>query len=144
MACSGPGSKLTAIKSLPGYPSGSALAYHNGHIYIIGDDASYILVVDSSLNPTDSIRAFKASEKRIAKETKPDTESIALVRKNNSAALLVVGSGSLSPYRDSCYLINLPGKEIKKYGLDTFYTRLKKSRLNILNIEAATSIPSGV
>ena len=126
-ACLGPGNRLTAIKQLPNYPSGSGLACHNGHIYIMGDDAPYLLVLDSLLDPTDSIRIFETSEKRIAKEIKPDTEAITIIKKNDTGALLIVGSGSLSPSRDSCYLLNLFGKEIKKYGLDSFYQRLKKN-----------------
>jgi len=58
--------------------------------------------------------------------------------------MLALGSGSLSPSRDSCYVLNLPGNEIKKYGLDSFYTRLKYSGMSMLNIEGAASIPKGL
>ena len=142
--CSDPVSKLTTVKILPGYPSGSGLAYHNGRIYIVGDDAAYILVLDSLLNVIDSIRIVESSEKRIAKERKPDTEALAIIKNNNSATMLALGSGSLSPSRDSCYVLNLPGNEIKKYGLDSFYTRLKYSGMSTLNIEGAASIPKGL
>jgi len=110
----------------------------------MGDDAAYILEMDSQLNPTDSIHLFETSEKRIAKERKPDTEALAIVKMHNTTSLLLLGSGSISPYRDSCYVVALPGKEINKYSLDTFYARVKKSTLNMLNIEGATSIPDGI
>ena len=142
--CSDPVSKLTTMKILPGYPSGSGLAYHNGRIYIVGDDATYILVLDSLLNVIDSIRIVESSEKRITKERKPDTEALAIIKNNNTATMLALGSGSLSPSRDSCYVLNLPGNEIKKYGLDSFYTRLKYSGMSMLNIEGAASIPKGL
>lgn len=143
-ACKGPVNRLTVIKPLPGYPSGSGLAYHNGRIYITGDDAPFILVLDSLLNAIDSIRIFESSEHRIAKERKPDTEALAIFKKNNVTALLVVGSGSLTPSRDSCYVVNLPGKEIRRYSLDSFYTTLKNWRFSELNIEGATAIPAGI
>jgi len=142
--CSDPVSKLTTMKILPGYPSGSGLAYHNGRIYIVGDDATYILVLDSLLNVIDSIRIVESSEKRITKERKPDTEALAIIKNNNTATMLALGSGSLSPSRDSCYVLNLPGNEIKKYGLDSFYTRLKYSGMSMLNIEGGASIPKGL
>ena len=143
-ACSGPGSKLTAIKLLTGYPSGSGLAYHNGRIYIVGDDAPYILVLDSLLNAIDSIRIIESSGKRIAKERKPDIEALAIIKNNNTATMLAVGSGSLSPSRDSCYVLDLPGIEIKRYGLDSFYSRLKHSGVSTVNIEGAAFIPGGL
>jgi len=142
--CSDPVSKLTTMKIVPGYPSGSGLAYHNGRIYIVGDDATYILVLYSLLNVIDSIRIVESSEKRITKERKPDTEALAIIKNNNTATMLALGSGSLSPSRDSCYVLNLPGNEIKKYGLDSFYTRLKYSGMSMLNIEGAASIPKGL
>jgi len=142
--CSDPVSKLTTMKILPGYPSGSGLAYHNGRVYILGDDATYILVLDSLLNVIDSIRIVQSSEKRIAKERKPDTEALAIIKENNTATMLAVGSGSLSPFRDSCYVLDLPGNEIIKYGLDSFYTRLKQSGMSTLNIEGAASIRGGI
>jgi hypothetical protein len=140
-ACSGPGSKLTGIKVLTGYPSGSGLAYHNGHIYVVGDDAANILVLDSLLNIVDSIRIVASSEKRIAKEVKPDTEALAVIKKNSMATMLSLGSGSLSPSRDSCYVLNLAGNEIRRFSLDSFYTRLKRSGMSTLNIEGAASFP---
>jgi len=142
-ACLGPGSKLGAIKLLTGYPSGSGLAYHNGRIYIVGDDAPFILVLDRLLNVIDSIRIVESSEKRIAKERKPDTEALAIIKNNSTVTMLAVGSGSLSPSRDSCYVLNLARNEIKGYGLDSFYTRLKHSGMSMLNIEGAASIPGG-
>ncbi|HZI55015.1 MAG TPA: hypothetical protein VFD56_14970 [Chitinophagaceae bacterium] len=129
---------------MPGYPSGSGLAYFNGRIYIMGDDAPFILVTDSLLDEIDSIRIFETSEHRIAKEKKPDTEAIAIFKKNNATSLLVVGSGSLTPSRDSCYVVGLPDKEIKRYSLDSFYTTLKNWRFRELNIEGATAIPAGI
>jgi len=106
------------MKILPGYPSGSGLAYHNGRIYIVGDDATYILVLDSLLNVIDSIRIVESSEKRITKERKPDTEALAIIKNNNTATMLALGSGSLSPSRDSCYVLNLPGNEISERSAD--------------------------
>ena len=144
IACTGPRSKLAAIKQLQGYPSGSGLAYHNGRIYLVGDDAPYMLVLDSSLNVVDSIQIIASSDKRIAKERKPDPEALAIIKKNGMATMLAIGSGSLSPSRDSCFVLNMPGTEVRRVALASFYTRLKSLGMSTLNIEGAAFFPGGL
>jgi len=143
-ACNKPQSKLISVKELSDYPSASGLAYHDGRIYIMGDDAAYMLIMDTSFNIIDSISVFDAAAKRIAKDRKADPEAIALINKKPGTELLVIGSGSLSPYRDSCYNINLPGKTIKRTGLDTFYQALKNVGLEQLNIEGAVIVGNNI
>ena len=143
IACSNADNKLVAIRSLP-YPSGSGLAYHNGRLYVMGDDAPYLLVTDSLFNSIDSIQIFETSEKRIEKNVKPDTEAIAFVNNKNNIAVMLFGSGSLSPSRDSLFVLSLAGKKVNRYSLDTFYTRLKNAKLSTLNIEGAAAIPEGL
>ena len=46
---------LQEVKQLPHYPSTSGIEYINNKIYIIGDDANNLLVLDSNLNTIDSI-----------------------------------------------------------------------------------------
>jgi hypothetical protein len=88
---------LKEIKPLPDYPSASGITYYNKQFYIIGDDASNLLILDSNLIIKDSIQLYSFAEKRIPKVVKPDLESITLIADNK---LLLLGSGSLSPTRN--------------------------------------------
>lgn len=135
---------MVAIQSLPGYPSGSGLAFQNGHIYLMGDDAAQLLVTDTLFKVTDSIGIFESAEKRFAKEKKTDIEAIALINRNKTSLLLMPGSGSLSPNRDSCIIIDLLTKEKKHHNLSVFYSRLRAAGIHDLNIEGATSLPFGI
>ncbi len=143
-SCKNDNPKLIQVKKLHDYSSGSGLSFYDGHLYIAGDDASYILKTDSDFNRPDSIILFPSLEKRIPKETKADIESIAFFKKNEESFLFLAGSGSLSPYRDSCWIINPLTKEKKAYPLDTFYNRIRNEGIRDLNIEGMTVIPSGM
>ncbi|HKO82077.1 MAG TPA: hypothetical protein VJU78_16835 [Chitinophagaceae bacterium] len=136
--------QLIAVKVLNDYPSGSGLVYLDGYIYMIGDDATEILKLDSQFNVVDRTGLFISSQKRIPKEVKADLESIALIKLNKTATLLLPGSGSLTPYRNVCWIFNPADKEKKQYLLDTFYNRLKNEGIRDLNIEGAVAIPSGI
>lgn len=144
VACSKPDAKLIELKVLNDYPSGSGLAYLDGYIYLIGDDATDILKMDSQFNVVDRTGLFISSQKRIPKDIKADLESIALIKLNKAPALLLPGSGSLSPYRNVCWIFNPADKEKKQFLLDTFYSRLKNEGIRDLNIEGAVALPAGI
>ncbi len=143
-SCRGKELKLIQIKRLVDFPSGSGLAFYDDKIYIAGDDASFIMKTDSDFNVRDSIVVFPMLQKRIPKETKADIESIAIFNKNEEPYFFLTGSGSLSPYRDSCLIINTHTTEKTIYSLDTFYNRLRIDGIRDLNIEGAVSIPAGI
>lgn len=130
--------QLENIQRLPSYPSASGIEYLNNHVYIIGDDAKYILILDSSLTIKDSITLYSFSEKKIPKAIKPDIESIAITSDNK---LLLLGSGSLAPYRNAGWLIDPISKQKDSLQLDSFYNRLKANGIDEINIEGLCHIP---
>ena len=65
------------IKKLD-YPSASAIEYFDEKLYVMGDDATNLLVLDTSLNIIDSIPLLSYPGKRIPKDIKPDLEASAL------------------------------------------------------------------
>ena len=97
----------------------------------MGDDAQGVLVLDTSLNPRDTVHVFGEKSSRISKPVKPDIESSDIV--GNS--LWMLGSAAVSPYRDSLYKLDLETNSVDKIQLKTFFDRLRKD-IQQLNIEA--------
>lgn len=137
MACKGKKYSLEEIKEFPSYPSASAIEYYRNHYYIMGDDATHLLVLDSSLHVSDSIRIFPGNEKRIPKDSKVDLEAASIVHVNDKRQLLLTGSGSGGPQRDSACLYDIESHTSKIFSLDTFYRRIKARGLEELNLEGA-------
>jgi hypothetical protein len=143
-SCSSNTQFLKKVKELPHFPSASGIEFYNDHYYIIGDDATHLLVLDSNLTITDSIRLFESAEIRIPKNVKPDLEALSLVDWNKRPQLLMMGSGSLEPFRNIAILFDPLIKEHTKIMMDTFYHRLKYYGLTELNIEGLCSIPGNI
>jgi hypothetical protein len=135
---------LKEVKQLPDYPSASGIEYYNKQFFIIGDDASKLLLLDSNFTIADSIQLYSSAEKRMPKDIKADLEAITTVRYNDSTHLLLLGSGSLAPFRNTAWLIDPSTKEKTAYSLDTFYQRIKNRGLTELNIEGVASFGGSV
>ncbi|MEO6489587.1 MAG: hypothetical protein ABIO04_06575 [Ferruginibacter sp.] len=56
---------------------------------------------------------------------------------------MLTGSGSLSPYRNICLIIDPVSKDIIQYNLDDFYKRLNALNIEI-NIEGAATVPMDI
>jgi hypothetical protein len=141
MACHNNTQFLKEVKKLPAYPSASAIEYAKGSYYIMGDDATHLLVLDSNFVTTDSIPVFPFPEKRIPKNSKPDIEAMTWV---SPGQLLLAGSGSLDTIRNQAVLFNNKDRQLTFLRLDTFYHRLKQNGLPELNIEGICSIPGNI
>src|SRR5258708_422289 len=109
------------IKKLNNYPSASSIEYYDGKLYLMGDDATNLLVLDTSLNIVDSIPLISYPGHRIPKDVKPDLEASALYADN----LFLFGSGSLSPYRSSGWKYNLKTKDKDSINLEPLYLKTK-------------------
>lgn len=132
---------LSQVKKLNNYPSASGIEYINGRLFIIGDDANDLLLLDTGFNIKDSIPLYTYPEKRIPKDIKPDLESIALYRDNVGTEIFLFGSGSLSPHRNSGWRYNLGKKTKDSISLDSLYTAIKHEGIHEINIEGACFIP---
>lgn len=142
-SCS-PDLTFNKIKTLNNYPSGSGMAYLNGAVYLIGDDANYLLITDTAFNIIDSIGLYESKEQRTPKQLKQDLEGAAVVWSSRAQKLLLVGSGSLAPYRNTGWLIDPATKQKMQLDLKPFYDRIKKEGIEAINIEGVTSIPGGI
>ena len=61
------------------YPSGSAIMFHEGKLYLMGDDSQGLLILDTSFNGVDTLPVFGSSTERIFKPIKPDIESSEII-----------------------------------------------------------------
>lgn len=120
------------IKKLD-YPSASTIEFHNGKLYVIGDDATKLLVLDTDLSIIDSIPLFSYGDNRIPKNIKPDLEAIAIY----GDSLFLFGSGSLSPYRNRGWIFNLRTQNNDSIDLEPVYLKLKEHGIEQINIEGA-------
>ena len=127
-------------KTADNYPSGSTISYLDGSFYVMGDDAAEILVLNDALDETGRIGMFsKGEEARLPKASKADIEASVVVKRDNQSSILFLGSGSLSPYRDSAFLFDPATRAVKRTDMTAFYDQLRAEFGN-LNIEAATSL----
>lgn len=123
------------------YPSGSGIEYYNEHFYLIGDDATSLLQLDNNFNVTDSIQLYDSLQGRIPKATKPDLEGITVINDKENTRLLITGSGSLIPYRNIAWLIDPATKQKSEFRADSFYQRLSRQGLEVINLEGICAIP---
>jgi len=65
------------IKKLD-YPSASSIEFYDGRLYLMGDDATKLLILVTNLNIDDSISIISYPDNRIPKDIKPDLEASAL------------------------------------------------------------------
>ena len=120
------------IKKLD-YPSASSIEYYDGKLYLMGDDATKLLVLDTNLNIVDSIPIISYPGNRIPKDIKPDLEASAL----NGDNLFLFGSGSLSPYRNFAWKHNLKTKDNDSINLEPLFLKIKELGIEQINIEGA-------
>ncbi len=144
MSCDQKEGLLQRTELLVNYPSGSALSFLDNRLYLVGDDAPSILVMDEAFATKGKIRISEISSPRIPKKSKQDMEGMAVLRTGKNVSLLLVGSGSLAPFRNFCQVIT-PGSNYKStYDLGKFYRRLGLEGITQVNIEGAAAIPGGV
>lgn len=129
---------LKEVTRLEQYPSASGIEFIHNRYYITGDDANYLLVLDTNFVAADSMALYAFPEKRIPKKIKADLESACYTRDNK---LFLAGSGSLSPYRNTGWLIDPLTKTKDSIRLDTLYARFLQNGIKELNLEGCASVP---
>lgn len=123
--------KHTAID----YPSGSALEYDKGMLYVIGDDTHEVLCLDADWNAIKRIELFPYNGPRIPKPEKPDLECAAIA----GDKLYILGSGSVSPQRDVAFIVDLHEDSVKRANTSAFYGLFRDRHLiPEMNIEGLT------
>ena len=133
---------IEKVQLLPHFPSGSAMEFFDGNIYLVGDDARHLLVMDKDYLPLLSISLFEGEEKRIPKKEKADLESSAIIQYKGASHLLISGSASRS-HRERIYLFSLPAHKLstfETFDTDGFTDRLKDMGVTEVNMEGAAAV----
>lgn len=142
-SCRQPSSRLEKVHEIKSYASGSAMTLFKKKIYLMGDDMGYLLVTDTSFKMIDSIQ-LTPGVGRIPKNTKPDIESVTLLRQRKATFALLLGSGSVIPYRSKGWLINLETKQKTFIDLEPFYNRIRATGIKEINVEGLATASGGI
>lgn len=138
-----PALTLTLCKPLDGIPSASGVEPWRDGWLLIGDDAPHVFRLDHDTRILERWPLLPGQPDRLPKARKPDLEAMTLAPLGSGHLLLVFGSGSKSPQRDSIYLLDPeePGT-VRVCAATEFYRKLAESaglREGELNIEAAAA-----
>jgi len=122
------------------YPSGSTLNFYNDSLYLMGDDALDLIVLDTAFEVRRVVKLFEGRSQRIRKAFKADIEAGDFLDLKSGKELLLFGSGTVSPFRDSMFRLNLANEKLSKATLGPLYQKIRDTRIADLNIEAATFV----
>lgn len=86
--------QLISTKKFTQFPSASAIEFDNGKLFVFGDDAAYLMVMDSAYKKIDSVVFNTDTSYRISKDIKPDIESAVIISDNGRKILYASGSFS--------------------------------------------------
>jgi hypothetical protein len=144
-----PDIRLIKSSLLKDFPSGSSINYYDGKFYLVGDDATDLLILDNEYNQIDSIRLFNNPEKRIPKAEKADFESSTIILLNNIPHLFIIGSAS-TENRKKTLLLPVgnyrAGNNLFQpfFYRDAFLQQLKAKGISEINIEGSTVIKNSL
>jgi hypothetical protein len=128
--------ELLRSTALHHFPSSSSLEFKDNRLYVIGDDATSMLVLDKDHKAVDSIQIFNSRQRRVPKNDKADLESTIMVSEGGKDYLVAFSSLS-KPKRNLLVWIGL-GKNVTKERSSRF--RLRHPDIKEWNIEGSTLV----
>ncbi len=140
-------SKIQLLKSslIPYFPSGSSIEIFDDVLYIIGDDASEILLLDKNYNNLNKVENKPVVE-RISKDEKIDLEASTIIEREGKPVLLIVGSGS-KENREKVVLLPLPYSNNAlpdTISNSVFIKQLKEKGIDEVNIEGVAATKENI
>ena len=127
------------------FQSGSSLDFYMDYIFVVGDDAKDIVILNKELQEVNRVNVFQSETQRIPKEIKYDLETSTIVDIDGVPNLLILGSGAKQEFRSVGYLIRLDTKYVinEPFKYNTFVSRLKnEDSVKEINIEGCASLPN--
>jgi len=114
------------------FPSASAAEYDSGRLYVFGDDAPYLMVLDTNYKRLDTIRYSIDTAYRMDRTVKSDVESATIIEHDGQKFLYAMGSLSNSHRTQLFYF---PLSDVHTYlsiSYAPFVSKFKKiAELNI-------------
>ncbi|HEY5823936.1 MAG TPA: hypothetical protein VIT44_06220, partial [Cyclobacteriaceae bacterium] len=134
--------RLLNSKTLAEFPSGSSLNYFNEKLYLIGDDANALIVLDKMYDTLESLPLFDFKEKRIPKAIKTDLESSAFITLADKEYFIIAGSASrkVREYLLIIPIVNAQPDITQRQSIDigAFIDRLRTFGIEEVNLEGMT------
>jgi hypothetical protein len=132
--------EITLIKKthFSHFPSASSIEYYNNRLYVFGDDAPKMLVLDNEHNLVDSMQLFPTRKDVMKKGDKADLESSFLFTEEGKTTLVAMGSFSSKERREIVEITfgdKVRLKDVKRGDVDLIDKKIKEP-----NIEGATLI----
>jgi hypothetical protein len=125
------------------FQSGSSLDFYLDLIFVIGDDAKDIVILNKDFVEVNRVNVFESKTQRIEKDLKSDLETSTIVDIDGIPNLLILGSGAKKEFRSVGYLIPLNTKTVinQPFRYNNFVSRLKnEDAIKEINIEGCCSI----
>jgi hypothetical protein len=133
---------VTLLKEtrLKNYPSASGIVYNENKLFVVGDDAKHILILDTAHRPIDSMLVFPSTTYRLDWKVKPDIESIGKVKFRKKAYLFALSSFSAA-HRNKVVLVPLfKSNELHVKSPAGVDDKLRQSGISQPNVEGSTVI----
>ena len=130
--------KLLDDKQLKDFTPGPGIEAFEDQLYLIGEDARYILLMNRGWKVQETINLFASDTFRMTKELMSDFQATTVMQVNKLPFILMIGSGSMQPGNNKAVLMNLNTRGIEELDLTVFYNRLKLSGIEELDIKAVT------
>jgi hypothetical protein len=135
---------LLSQKQLPDFPSASAIDFYKERLYVTGDDARYLAILDTSYNLLDTVTLFPGTELRIPKKLKADLEASAIISHKGVDYLLTAGSSSTAE-RELIYLF--PMNDLRAYrqiSTTVISQAFRAGGIREVNIEGAVAFSNQI
>ena len=131
---------LLSKSELLNFPSASSIEYHDGKLYVIGDDARQLAILNKEYHLVDTVMLFPGDSLRIPKKSKTDLEASTIIRYHGRDHLVVAGSGS-KPERE--YILLFPIDSLgtyEKISTHAFIQRIKTTGIRRINFEGLAAV----
>ncbi len=122
--------ELLNWKILEHEPSASGIVKFKENFYAIGDDSPYLFQMDHNFEPLSKSQIYTSEKLKgdtIPKINKPDFEAMEMISEKE---ILIFGSGSKSPERDVCVLVEINNKiNHREYDISLFYEHIRNLKM---------------
>jgi len=137
--------ELLDFKELDNYPSGSGIEFYDDKVFVVGETAGDLLVMNKKWKKPERIPLFAPGQQGAAAPP-ADLEAMTLLTIDKKPHLLIIGSGAV-PARSKAVLLNLKTRlaigstaGTTVTDLSVFYDRIKSSGIPVLNMEGIASV----